>query len=80
MTGLERSYINYARKRKEWFVAWGNTASLPIAPALIEETRLDFQRKIKLLKEQFNTPDELILNFDQTPLAYICAPNHTLEV
>ena len=58
----------------------GNTASLPIAPALIEETRLDFQRKIKLLQEQCNIPDELILNFDQTPLAYICAPNHTLEV
>ena len=31
------------------------------------------------MQDQFNIPDELILNFDQTPLSYISAPNHTLH-
>ena len=58
----------------------GNTASLPVAPALLAETKLDFQRKIKMIKEAYSIPDALIINLDQTPLAYLSTPNHTLEV
>ena len=58
----------------------GNTAKVPVAPGLLDEVKLDFQRKIKLLQSWHNIPDELIINFDQTPLAFVCSPNHTLEV
>ena len=55
------------------------TASLPIDPAILSEVKLDFQRKIKTAQETHNIPDELIINFDQTPLAYKCGSNRTME-
>ena len=57
----------------------GNTAKIPIAPGILSETKLHFQRKIKGVQLQYNIPDELIINFDSTPLAFVCSPNHTLD-
>ena len=53
------------------------TAKIPIAPALLSEIKLDFQRKIKDLQGFHEIPEDLIINFDQTPLPYICTSNRT---
>ena len=55
------------------------TSKLPVAPGIIIEVKLDFQRKIKAVQSKYDIPDDLIINFDQTPLSYICSPNHTLH-
>ena len=55
------------------------TARIPVAPGILKETKLDFQRRIKILQERYQVPDDLILNFDQTPLPYVCVSNHTLH-
>ena len=31
------------------------------------------------MQQQYDIPDELILNYDQTPLSYVYAPNHALH-
>ena len=36
-----------------------------------------FQRKIKEMQAWHEIPEDLIINFDQTPLSYICAGNRT---
>jgi len=56
------------------------TAKVPIAPGLLKEVKLDYQRKFKSLQAWHDIPEDLILNFDQTPLPYICSTKHTLEV
>ena len=55
------------------------TSKIPVSPGLLKETKLDFQRKIKGIQSRHSIPDELILNFDQTPLSYVCTSNHTLH-
>ena len=55
------------------------TARIPVAPGILKETNLDFQRRKKILQERYQVPDDLILNFDQTPLPYVCVSNHTLH-
>ena len=55
------------------------TASIPVAPALLAETKLDFQRKIHQLQSWHSIPDNLIINFDQTPLPYVVPGNSTLN-
>ena len=47
------------------------TAKIPVAPGLLSEVKLDYQRRFKQLKTWHNIPEALILNFDQTPLPYI---------
>ena len=42
------------------------TSKAPVAPGVLKETKLDFQRKIKQLQTWHEIPDDLILNFDQT--------------
>ena len=44
------------------------TSKVSVAPGILKEVKLDFQRKIKQVQEWHDIPDELILNFDQTPL------------
>ena len=56
------------------------TAKVPVAPRLLNEERLTFQRKIWQLKQWHDILNEIILNFDQTPLSYICTESTTLEV
>ena len=53
------------------------TAKIPIAPALLNETKLDFQRKINALQAWHKTPEDLIINIDQTPLPYVCTGKRT---
>ena len=55
------------------------TSKLPVAPGIISEVKLDFQCKIKAVQSKHDIPDDLIINFAQTPLSYICSPNHTLH-
>ena len=55
------------------------TARIPVAPALLAETKLDFQRKIRQLQSWHSIPDDLIINFDQTPLPYVVTGNSTLN-
>ena len=54
-----------------------NTAKIPIAPALFNETKLDFQRNIKSLQAWHEIPEDLKINYDQTPLPYICTGKRT---
>ena len=55
------------------------TARIPVAPALLAETKLDFQRKICQLQSWHSTPDDLVINFDQTSLPYVVTGNSTLN-
>ena len=50
-----------------------------LAPGLLKEAKLSFQRKIKTLKTIHSVPEDLILNFDQTPLSYVCSASHALH-
>ena len=53
---------------------------IPVAPALLEKEKFTFQRNIMTLVKKHKIPEELILNYDQTPLSYVCISNTTLEV
>ena len=55
------------------------TEKIPVAPGLLKETKLSFQRKIKTLQTMHRVPEDLILNLDQTPLSYVCSASHTLH-
>ena len=55
------------------------TAKIPTAPALLNETKFDFQRKIKKIQSWHEIPEALIINFDQTPLPYICSRNALMQ-
>ena len=44
------------------------TTRISVAPALLAETKLDFQRKIRQSQSWHSIPDDLIINFGQTPL------------
>ena len=56
------------------------TCKIPVAPALLEEEKFKFQRNLITLVKKHKIPEELILNYDQTPLSYVCTSNTTLEV
>ena len=53
------------------------TAKISIVPALLSETKFDFQRKIKELQAWHEIPEDLIINFDETPLLYRCTGKRT---
>ena len=55
------------------------TSKIPIAPGLLKEEQLTFQRKIQALIKWHDIPKDLVLNVDQTPLSYITVGNNTLE-
>ena len=55
------------------------TAKIPVAPGIVKEAKLGFQREIKTLQTEFNVTEDLILKFDQTPLTYVCSSSHTLH-
>ena len=38
------------------------TSKLPVAPGIISEVKLDFQRKIKAAQSKHDIPDDLIIN------------------
>ena len=66
------------RDRKRVVRCIGDTAKVPVAPRLLDEVKLEFQKKINVLQSWHNIPNELIINI--TPLAFVCSPNHTLDV
>ena len=55
------------------------TSRTSIAPALLKEDQLRFQRKIQALIKWHDIPKDLVLNFDQTPSSYITVGKNTLE-
>ena len=55
------------------------TSKIPIAPGLLKEKQLTFQREIQVLIKWHDIPEDLVLNFNQTPLSYITVGNDTLE-
>ena len=59
-----------------WHQTEKTTEKTPISTGLLREAKLHFQHKIKQIQTWHNIPDELIPNFDQTPLSYICCPNN----
>ena len=52
---------------------------VPIATGILSEEKLTFQRIIMQCKLWHQIPNDLVLNFDQTPLSYICTGKTTLE-
>ena len=59
---------------------WKATAEkIPVAPGLLKEAKLHFQPQIKQMQEWHQIPDDLIINFNHTPLLYVCSLNHILH-
>ena len=52
-------------------------AKIPIAATSLSETKTDFQRKIKELQAWHEIPKDLIINFDQISLPYVCTGKRT---
>ena len=67
------------REGKKMTMRMATTEKILVAPRLLKEAKLSFQRKIKTLKAIHSVPEDLILNFDQTPLSYVCSASHTLH-
>ena len=67
------------REGKKMTMRMATTEKIPVAPGLLKEAKLSFQRKIKTLQAIHSVPEDLILNFDQTPLSYVCSASHTLH-
>ena len=77
---LVRRIIYRATKDEKKMVnRMGNTASMPVDPSVLSEIKLNFQCKIKRAQEDYSIPNDLINNFYQTSLAYICTSNHTMD-
>ena len=55
------------------------TSKILVSPGLLTETKLDYKMRYKSLLEWHSMPKDLVINFDQTPLPYVCASKHTLE-
>ena len=53
------------------------TAKIPIVPALLNKTKLYFQRKIKEFQAWHEIPEDLTINFDQTPVLHVCTGKRT---
>ena len=67
------------RSEKKMVKRMVTTLKIPVAPGLLKEEQLTFQRKIQTLIKWHDIPKDLVLNFDQTPLSYITVGNNTLE-
>ena len=67
------------RSEKKMVKRMATTSKIPVAPGLLKEEQLTFQRKILALIKWHDIPKELVLNFDQTPLSYITVGNSTLD-
>ena len=67
------------RSEKKMVKLMATTSKIPVAPGLLKEEQLTFQRKIQALIKWYDIPKELVLNFNQTPLSYITVGNNTLE-
>jgi len=68
------------KEDKKWVRRKATTEKIPVSPGFLNESKLNFQRNIKSLQHWHEIPDDLIINYDQTPLSYVSSPNHTLEM
>ena len=57
------------RSEKKMVKGVAATSKIPIAPGLLNEEQLTFQRKIQANVKRHDIPEELVLNFDQTPFS-----------
>ena len=55
------------------------TSKLPVAPVLLKEVNRTFQKKIATVVNEFSIIEELIINFDQTPLAFQTPGSYTMS-
>ena len=69
--------VQRSEKKKVKRIA--TTSKISIAPGLLKEEQLKFQRKIQAFIKCHDIPKDLVLKFDQTPLSYITLGNKTLE-
>ena len=67
------------RSEKKMVKRMATTLKTSIAPGLLKEEQLTFQRKIKALIKWHDITKDLVLNFDQTSFSYITVGNNTLE-
>ena len=67
------------RSEKKMVKRMATTLKTSIAPGLLKEEQLTFQRKIKALIKWHDIIKDLVLNFDQTSFSYITVGNNTLE-
>ena len=55
------------------------TSKIPMSPAFLNGTRLDYQQRNNFIQLWYEISKNLIVNFDQTPLPQVCASKYTLE-
>ena len=67
------------REGKKMAVRIATNEKIPVAPGLLKEANLSFQRKIKTLQAMHRVSEDLILSLDQTLLSYVCSACHTLH-
>ncbi|PFX11883.1 Pogo transposable element with KRAB domain [Stylophora pistillata] len=72
-------FYRMQREGKKMTMRMATIEKIPVAPGLLKEAKLSSQRKIKTLQAMYSVPEDLILNFDQTPLSYVCSASHTLH-
>ena len=80
IAGPETFVMKWNEMVKKMKRRMATTCKIPVAPTLLEEEKFTFQRNIITLVKKHKIPEELILNYDQTPLSYVCTSNTTLEV
>ena len=67
------------REGKKMTIRMAVTEKVPVAQGVLKEAKLSFQQKIKTLEPIHSVPEQLILNFNQIPLSYVCSASHTLH-
>ena len=54
------------------------TSKIPVSPAFLSETRVDYQQRYKSFHLWYEIPKDLTVNFDLRPFPYVCASKYTL--
>ena len=60
-----------------WSKRKGTTGNVDPSPQFLAEEKFTFQRKISALVSEHDIPLSLIINIDQTPLAYVNTEKYT---
>ena len=60
-----------------WSKRKGTTGNVDPSPQFLAEEKFTFQRKISALVSEHDIPLSLIINMDQTPLAYVNTEKYT---
>ena len=62
-----------------WSKRKGTTGNVDPSPQFLAEEKFTFQRKISALVSEHDIPLSLIINIDQTPLAYVNTEKYTFR-